>query len=96
MFVTGDTRQCHRVQILDDAVCELPEQEFFFSRLTLNSGRQVIVVQPEEARIIIDDTADCPSKSQTPCSVIDVSEKVQVLGFVWRAEGLCLGKWCIV
>ena len=43
-------------------MCELPEQEFFFSRLTLASGAQVITVNPNEARVIIDDRADCPSE----------------------------------
>ena len=66
-FAIGDTRECHRVQILNDDICELPEQELFFSSLTLLSGTPVITVDPNRAQIIIDDTDDCPSKLPTLC-----------------------------
>ena len=58
MFNTGDDRQCHRVQIVNDDNCER-ELEQFFSRLAYVSGTPVIIVDPDTARVIIDDSQDC-------------------------------------
>ena len=59
MFARGDTRQCHLVQILNDDICERPLVEDFFSDLALVSGTPVIVVDPERAQVLIDDSEDC-------------------------------------
>ena len=58
MFATGDDRQCHRVQIVNDDNCEC-ELEQFFSRLAYVSGTPVVIVDPDTARVIIDDSQDC-------------------------------------
>ena len=58
MFATGDDRQCHRVQIVNDDNCER-ELEQFFSRLALVSGTPVIIVDPDIAQVIIDDSQNC-------------------------------------
>ena len=58
VFAFGDTRQCHEVTIIDNDICERPEEEHFFSTLSLLAGTQV-VVDPEQTRVIIDDSADC-------------------------------------
>ena len=58
VFAVGDTRQCHDVTIIDNNICERPELEHFFSTLSLVAGTQV-VVDPEQTRVIIDDSADC-------------------------------------
>ena len=55
----GDSEECHEVTILNDDICERPVQEYFFSTLELFSGQPVIVVDPEQARVIIDDSEDC-------------------------------------
>ena len=53
-FDTGDTVQCHTVEINDDDLCEqLPED--FFSELTYVSGIMAIIVNPDTARVIIND-----------------------------------------
>ena len=59
VFATGDNRVCHEVTILNDDICERPLLEDFFSTLSLVAGKQVIVVDPERARVIIDDSEDC-------------------------------------
>ena len=57
MFATGDAKQCHTVQIVDN-ICE-NESEEFLSNLTLASGVSRIIVDPDSARVIINDTDDC-------------------------------------
>ena len=57
-FATGDARQCHRVQIVNNDICET-ELEQFLSNLVFVSGVQRITVDPASARVIIDDTDDC-------------------------------------
>ena len=59
VFERGDTRQCHMVQILNDDVCERPSAEDFFSFLALVSGTPVIIVRPDRALVLIDDSEDC-------------------------------------
>ena len=50
-FNTGDDRQCHDVDIVDDELCEEPSEQFF-SNLTLESGAPV-TVDPSRAQVII-------------------------------------------
>ena len=57
MFDAGDDRHCHSVQIVNDYICERLEQ--FLSHLAYVSGTPVIVVDPDSAHVIIDDTYDC-------------------------------------
>ena len=57
IFNTGDTRQCHDMEIVNDTICE-SEMEQFTSNLTLVTGVQV-TVDPPSAQVIIDDTSDC-------------------------------------
>ena len=56
-FATGDDRQCHSVRIVNNDICE--DTEHFFSNLTLVSGIPRITVDPDGAKVIIDDTDDC-------------------------------------
>ena len=58
-FATGDDRQCHSVRIVDNDLCEDPVLEHFFSNLTLESGIPRITVDPDGAKVIIDDIEDC-------------------------------------
>ena len=58
IFTTGDDRQCHRVRIVNNDICE-DELEQFLSNLALVSGVPRITVDPASARVIIDDTDDC-------------------------------------
>lgn len=55
VFNTGDSEQCHSIQIVDDEYCD-PGQ--FFSNLALVAGAPVITVDPPKAEIIILDS-DC-------------------------------------
>ena len=60
-FDTGDTRQCHNVEIINDALCEI-EVEQFTSNLSLVSGAPV-TIDPPSARVIISDgISDCVCK----------------------------------
>ena len=54
-FTAGDVRGCYRVQIVDDNFCD---PELFFSNLELLSGAPVILVRPERAVVVIQDS-DC-------------------------------------
>ena len=59
MFPRGTVRVCHTVTINQDNECEiLPENEFFFSDLSLVSGVGDIIIRPPTAQVIIDDTAE--------------------------------------
>ena len=58
MFTIGDVRQCYRVQIVDDDFCD---PELFFSNLELLSGTPVIIVNPDRAEVVIQDS-DCGKK----------------------------------
>ena len=59
MFPRGTVRVCHTVTINQDNECEiLPENEFFFSDLSLESGVGEITLQPPIAQVIIDDAAE--------------------------------------
>ena len=59
VFAVGDTRQCHEVTIIDNSICERPELEHFYSTLSLLAGNNVIIGNPQRARVIIDDSDDC-------------------------------------
>ena len=54
-FNIGDDRVCHNVTISDDNECEQPA-ESFLSRLSYINGEMPIIINPEEARVFIDDT----------------------------------------
>ena len=66
-FDTGDDKQCHSIQIVSNEICEEPELEHFFSNLTLVSGIPLITVDPDSAKVIINDTNDC---SKCTCMTI--------------------------
>ena len=57
MFNTGDNRQCHTVNIVNDDECEEPAEDFF-SNLELVSGVPIITVIRPEAQVFIDDTGE--------------------------------------
>ena len=56
-FNTGDDRQCHDVEIVNDDIYE-NELEQFVSNLALVSGAPA-TVDPESAQVIINDNDDC-------------------------------------
>ena len=59
MFFQGTVRVCHRITINQDNECEiLPENESFFSDLSLESGVGKIIFLSSTAKVIIDDTAE--------------------------------------
>ena len=60
-FTTGDTRKCHNVGIIDDAMCERGMKQFI-SNLALVSGAPVTVDPPSAQVFIFDDTSDCVRK----------------------------------
>ena len=55
VFNVGDTFVCHTLLIIDDDDCEL-YSENFFSELVYVSGKRPIMIMPETAEVIIDDT----------------------------------------
>ena len=57
VFNIGDDRVCHNVSINDDNECEQPA-ESFLSQLSYVSGELPIIIDPEDARVFIDDTAE--------------------------------------
>ena len=58
-FPRGTERVCHTITILQDDDCELlPENEFFFSDLALESGILDILIDPPTAQVVIDDRAE--------------------------------------
>ena len=58
-FPRGTERVCHAITILQDDECELlPENEFFFSDLALESGILNIIIDPPTAQAVIDDRAE--------------------------------------
>ena len=54
VFNTGDDRQCHTVNIVDDDDCEQPAEDFF-SNLMFVSGQQVVTINRPQAEVVIDD-----------------------------------------
>ena len=59
VFEVGDNAQCHIVELVNDNICERPELEDFTSSLELLVGMQIIIVDPDLATVIIDDSDDC-------------------------------------
>ena len=58
-FPRGTMRVCHTVTINQDDECEyFPENEYFFSDLSRESGVGEIIIQPTTAQVIIDDTQE--------------------------------------
>ena len=59
MFPQGTVRVCHNITIIQDNECEiLPENEDFFSDLSLEEGVGDIILRPPTAQVIIDDTTE--------------------------------------
>ena len=46
--------QCYTVEINDDDLCEQPPEDFF-SQLTYVVGAMPIIVDPDRARVVIND-----------------------------------------
>ena len=59
IFGVGDHRVCHRIQTLNDSLCELSPTEYFFSYLEYKSATIPIIIGPDRTRIIINDTRGC-------------------------------------
>ena len=57
MFSRGDTRQCHRVDILQDGDCEMPAENFF-ADLAYVSGILPITIDPVTTQVVIDDSGE--------------------------------------
>ena len=57
MFSHGDTRQCHRVDILQDDDCEMPAENFF-ADLAYISGILPITIDPVTTQVTIDDSSE--------------------------------------
>ena len=51
VFLHGDTYKCHRVEIIDDEICE-PTSENFFADLLLVSGGDVFI-SPNVNQVLI-------------------------------------------
>ena len=58
IFNTGDTRQCHNIEIVNDAECEAGVEQLILN-LTLVTGAPVTVDPPSAQVIISDDRGDC-------------------------------------
>ena len=54
VFNTGDDKQCHTINIVDDDDCEQPAEDFF-SNLMFVSGQPLVTINPAQAQVIIDD-----------------------------------------
>ena len=55
-FSLGESRACHTIDISQDIVCEAhPENEHFFSDLSLVTGTRDITIDPPTAQVIIND-----------------------------------------
>ena len=59
IFGVGDHRVCHNVQIFNDSLCELSPTEYFFSSLEHERGEMPVFLNPDRARIIINDASEC-------------------------------------
>ena len=67
-FNIGDDRVCHNVTISDDNECEQPA-ESFLSQLSYISGEMPIIINPEEARVFIDDTNESECTGRYTCCI---------------------------
>ena len=59
IFEVGDHRVCHSIHVLNDSLCELSPTEYFISLLEYESGEIMVIISPDQTRIIINDTSDC-------------------------------------
>ena len=73
-FEAGDTEQCYCVQIVDDAFCD-PGQ--FFSSLALTMEDHLIMIDPANAEIIIQDS-DC---GKLKCSTMPAISIILQVGY---------------
>ena len=67
VFPQGSTRVCHTIMIIDDNICESDKD--FFSDLSPVSGMLPITIDPETARVIIDDSNE-PECEYINCTII--------------------------
>ena len=51
VFSRGDTRQCHRVEVIVDEICELTPENFFVNMLLI-SGSDVFI-NPDLTEVLI-------------------------------------------
>ena len=58
VFNRGDQRVCHTIVILNDNILEYPPNENFFSNVKFLSGVQPIIVDPQTAEVVIDDSSE--------------------------------------
>ena len=56
VFAQGQSRECHRVLITQDDICEIDQIKDFFSNLAYVSGIMPIIIDPPRTRVIISDT----------------------------------------
>ena len=55
-FSLGESRVCHTIDIVQDILCEaVPENEHFFSDLSLVIDTQDVTIDPPTAQVIIND-----------------------------------------
>ena len=54
IFSLGQRLVCHMVQIIQDNICEMVPEEFFFN-LQYESGIMPIIINPNQIRVLIDD-----------------------------------------
>ena len=57
-FGLGERRVCHTIDILQDDICEYPDNENFFSDLAYVSGVMPITIAPRTAEVVIDDSGE--------------------------------------
>ena len=72
-FTAGESRNCHRITINQDRICEDPNEDFF-SNIALLSGDQPISVTRTPARVIIDDTnePECSKYTALSCRNVEL------------------------
>ena len=66
IFGVGNHRVCHNIQTLNDSLCELSPTEYFFSYLEHESGEMPVFLNPDHARIIINDASECGKYTNKP------------------------------
>ena len=66
VFNTGDDRQCHTINNVDDNDCEQPP-ETFFTDLCYVSGQQVVTINPVRTTVYIDNDNEPECGKITDC-----------------------------
>ena len=66
VFNTGDRRQCHTVNIVNDDDCEQPAENFF-SDLSYVSGELPVTINPDRTTVFIDDDNEAECGKITEC-----------------------------